>query len=187
MLDIHIIACLHYMWRLSGCCEAIQTGRHFSNQQRLEESMKKLAKVFVTERNNGVIALATLETALDHMRSCRLAALTKKRFLASPYHGNSECVDRLAHSGPIFTFAHSDRVSDGPWFTGTYELHYHLTTWLAEQGVTFMNGLYVPFSNGLEVGLHGEDAMRAELRYVTTHRDFIDVFGITPSELMAKP
>lgn len=46
------------------------------------------------------------------------------------------------------------------------------------------HSIFVPFSNGTEMGYAGLEAQCRELKYVTTDEDFATEFGITPEELM---
>lgn len=84
----------------------------------------------------------------------------------------------------IFTFCSAERLEDNPELrfivTGSYEDLDRLVKagghTLSEKHPSGWDG-YVPFSNGMEFGLHGDEAQTEELRYRTTLRDVMDAFG----------
>ena len=86
---------------------------------------------------------------------------------------------------PTFTFVRDDRFIESPWFTGNDNVLELLMKHIKETGGRIeSSGFYVPFSNGCEVGMHGKDAMKADLAYVTTQQQFRDTFGISMAELV---
>jgi hypothetical protein len=88
---------------------------------------------------------------------------------------------------PTFTFTHPERASVSPWFTGDTIILIALIRHIKNNlGLIQGGSFYVPFSNGCEIGLHGEESMRSELRYVTLEQQFQNEFRISTSELIHK-
>ena len=152
---------------------------------------------FIADYNNGVRAIAH-ELVWTHYQRCteivrRLTGDEIVRRLANEGLTESMLVNTLEdalHStdGPVFTFASPERVAESPWFTGDFTLLEKLCKYIeSEGGIIKGTGLYVPFSNGLEVGFHGAEAQAEELAWVTNGWQFFQTFGITVEalELMA--
>ncbi len=147
-------------------------------------------QVFYTGYNNGVQALAH-ESVVRNMELVNKIA----SWHDNPKNGFQDYDRRRVHvkaalealghipTKPIFTFAGKERAEAQPWFTGdTYDLDL-LLKYLQSEGARIGTGLYVPFSNGAEMGIHGIEAMQSELGYVTTRSQFKEVFGISMDEL----
>jgi len=133
---------------------------------------------FIAGSNNGVYALAH-EDYLKRQNAI-LSALQLER------DASREVRSYLSHlRGPIFTFVDEERYQRAPWFTGDRGLATVLFHYIHREGGTVVeSGIFAPFSNGAEVGMHGAEAQRTELSYVTTEREFLETFGITVKELM---
>jgi len=87
---------------------------------------------------------------------------------------------------PIFTFTVNDnRFDSQPWFTGGLSMLMELEKHIEDEGgkIETNENLYVPFSNGDEMGHNGDDYMRSELQFVTTREQFCETFGIDVSEI----
>ncbi len=85
----------------------------------------------------------------------------------------------LAHFpiGPIFTFAKFDKVKELALLTGSLTLLQRLQNFIRTNGggVSAGRSFHVPFSSGPN---------NYDYRYVTTHEQFVDTFGITQAQLM---
>jgi len=85
---------------------------------------------------------------------------------------------------PTFTFVRSERFNSSPWFTATDDVLDLLIEHIKKNGGRIEEAaFYVPFSNGCELGIHGKDAMKSDLAYVTTSRQFRETFGISLTDL----
>lgn len=139
-------------------------------------------KWFHNYYNNGVEAVVS-GGIYQNMRKKRAITLA----LENMGKGNGDQGDMLPHipETPVFTFASKDRVDKSPWFTGTTSSDScRLLNYITRNGGWFSNAsFYVPFSNGAEIGFHGPEAQREELRYVTTDVQFEETFGISLQEL----
>lgn len=149
-----------------------------------------------TDFNNGVQAICTEETNAAWNQRRRILEVVEARYETTVDHNNSvELISRkkvaiaaaersLPPSGPIFTFAIPERVACSPWFTGAHDdcrrliLHLEHTTELRVH-----QGLFVPFSNGCELGYHGPEALESELKFVTSPQQFRETWGISIQEL----
>jgi hypothetical protein len=70
-----------------------------------------------------------------------------------------------------------ERFEKSPWITGDDKMLNALISHIRNNGGSVKSeGFYVPFSNGCELGIHGEKAMTSELLYVTTERQFVNNF-----------
>ena len=141
--------------------------------------------------NNGVQAIVSE----DVMRGIEQSKLIQKFFeyRDADIPANQRFRPAAAYKGlkhlavPVFTFASSERVMEQPWFTGTIEEYSSLRRHIRANGDCIEEGwFYIPFSNGLELGLNGENAMKSELAYVTTGEQFREAFGISIAELQTK-
>jgi len=131
--------------------------------------------------NNGVMAIVSEETYNDIQKYWEIVQRLACRNLAETA---SPALKHLCV--PIFTFAHIERVKESPWFTGECDnFLFKLLKHIRDNGGKLIEGesFYVPFSNGCEVGLHGEAVMRNELAYVTTEQQFLETFGVSISEI----
>jgi len=149
-------------------------------------------RTFVTCSNNGVVAIMPWQSWKDYVADYRqmneiVEELGRRANIEERHSVKEEARTAIAHMNaePIFTFCNDDRFKTSPWYTGSLSLLAKLKKYLGENGgVTFNDsGIFVPFSNGAEVGIHGEDAQRSELRNVTTAGQFRDAFGISIEEL----
>ncbi len=143
-------------------------------------------KRFFVCNNGGVTATMSEDTRVDILKD--LAIRTR---LACKHHYTDISVELDRGLGhlcvPIFTFVSTKRFTESPWFTGDSDLFNALVVYLESGGAEFAPwGFYVPFSNGMELGMHGEREMENELSYVTTERQFQDTFGISRNELLQK-
>ncbi len=147
-------------------------------------------KTFFVNYNNGVTSI----TPERVVRNQGLVATTHDRIASGMNQMDAEVraqymdalKDALAHipTTPVFTFVDDERKSKSPWFTGTTHTENALVEWVKENGGHIEgNAGYVPFSNAAELGVHGPDAMRNELRYVTTEAQFEEIFGIGPRDV----
>ena len=137
-------------------------------------------KKFYACSNNGVLALMG-EDAYNNTGKCNRIRMT----LNDPNHRApgrdiDEPLDKgLAHIPitPVFTFTHNERFAKSPWFTGGGLLLEVLYECVLAGGKIEEGWFYVPFSNGAEIGMHGDRAMVRELSYVTTAEQFRETFG----------
>lgn len=140
---------------------------------------------FITCYNNGVSAIAN-ELVLDHSWRCSriVRRLTEGKLNIAIL--DNMLTGALRNSrGPIFTFASWERVADSPWFAGDAALYEALLGHIEHEGGVISQSpfFYVPFSNGLELGLHDIAAQVSELAWVTSDWQFSQTFGITVGEL----
>lgn len=121
---------------------------------------------FYSSLNNGILAVISEEHA-------KLYGLIRK----------AEGKPTLAGC-KIFTFCSQDRIDRDSLqkmvMTGTLQDLDVLVQagghQIVRQGNNGWDG-YVPFSNGIESGAHGDDAKERELLYVTTLGDILVAFG----------
>ena len=150
-------------------------------------------KVFYEDYNNGVYAMVSDtvywgRAQFDRIRQ-KLADKGRCSFL-----GDGRLFDvALAETVPlprmpIFTFVVSTpRYSESPWFTGDELILSDLRAHIRDVGGQILRrSIFVPFSNGKEMGLHGVEAQLAELKYVTTEEQFVEAFGISMGEVVKK-
>ena len=144
-------------------------------------------RTFCECHNNGVTALAMEEAVaeLDRLFEIGAAISTLGQIGHDERTAVNRALDRLRL--PIFTFAREERVRDEPWFTGDFRLYQVLCDYVRDAGGSKWPGhFYVPFSNGIEMGHRGLQAMCDELQFVTTRQQFRDVFGISYDELVER-
>jgi len=146
---------------------------------------------FYTCQNNGVVAIVNEEVYNDLKKANEIWMHFDERDrngdLPDEERWRGEVAIRAtAHLAvPIFTFVHGNRHKTSPWFTGGEELWSALYNYLENSGATVRgSSFFVPFSNGAELGIHGKDAMMSELKHVTTSTHFLEVFGISQTELL---
>lgn len=145
---------------------------------------------FYTCSNNGVTALVSELVLADINKKNAIRQIlndddhkVKGRDISEPL---SEGLKHL-NTKPVFTFVRGERFAKSPWFTGGEDLISSLHQHLTEKCITVQEGwFHVPFSNAAEIGVHGDQARASELSYVTTEQQFIDAFGISIEELLAK-
>lgn len=142
---------------------------------------------FNSAYNNGVSAIAH-RTVREHAYRCSEIV---KRLTEEHGGSSSPLADAIEaalqnSNGPIFTFASTERVAESPWFTGDGFDLYALLTHIEQEGGVIARSLYVPFSNGLELGFHGTAAQVLELGWVASGWQFFQTFGITLDELRAR-
>jgi hypothetical protein len=136
----------------------------------------------------GVMAIVTEETLRNRERSKSIRTTLEEielgrggLILPDPF--SNAIQEGLRHTyTPIFTFVYDlDRAS--PWFTGDYVLYDKIRHHLEIEGGNIQKSdFYVPFSDARELGVHGYEAMRSELEFVTTEAQFRDAFGISLRE-----
>lgn len=142
---------------------------------------------FNSDYNNGVSAIAH-KTVREHAYRCSeiVTRFTQEHGGShSPLAGGIEAALRSTQ-GPIFTFASTERVAESPWFTGDFDLYGTLLAHIEQEGGVITRGLYVPFSNGMEVGLHGQKLQCIELGWVASGWQFFQTFGVTLDELQVR-
>jgi hypothetical protein len=149
-------------------------------------------KWFMVCYNNGVDALVSNLVYKDIMRRQEILLHSSIRELQSAIGTAVNLLPQFP-VGPIFTFTHAERYAKSPWFTGTCpedsntsrandftRLQNYITR---HGGHTNTARFYVPFSNGIETGMHGVPRQLHELSYATTHAQFEETFGISLREL----
>jgi hypothetical protein len=138
-------------------------------------------------QDNGVVALTSVDTLNDMAKYIAIIENIKDVQLKND---SKALYDSLAHlnQGVIFTFSRDrERFKKSPWFTGDIDLFASIRRHFRNSEHTFEErSFFVPFSNGCELGFHGESAMATEFRFVTTEQQFREAFGISRSELLAK-
>ena len=149
----------------------------------------KGSKFFSTD-NNGVAAIVdpgVFENYWKRDRCYRTLTSSDYRTSTVPKVDAVKAIEQgLSHIPltPVFTFVGEERFKRSPWFTGGPDLFHALLKHLSENGATvFPRSFYVPFSNGIELGMRGPESAAEELRFVTTNQQFLDTFGVWPSEL----
>jgi hypothetical protein len=150
-------------------------------------------KKFFKWLNNGVCALVRSDV---YAQWHRVNNIKLKLLYGGEHHGRTndeviEAVNRgLAHIPvtPYFTFVPERRLEDSPWHTGDKQLLGFLLTYIHKEGGYFEEGrnVYVPFSNGAELGLSGLAGQEDQLKYVTTDQQFADTFGISAEEIQRR-
>lgn len=139
-------------------------------------------KWFHTCYNNGVEAVVSHEV-FENIR--------RKRLILTKLKVKNDLLPHISEV-PIFTFVNIGRLEESPWFTGTCSTRDDpnvsdvrlLLNYITRNGGHFGGAMfYVPFSNGAEMGLHGSQSQRDELRYVTTDAQFMEAFGVSLNEL----
>ena len=139
--------------------------------------------------NNGVTAIVSEEAYNDFGKLARIYHYFCSQDTDPKCELRKTAYEAVMHlaNHPTFTFARSERVSESPWFTGDNELAGALMIHIRTSGGSVdQRGFQVPFSNAVELGIHGQDSMKKELAYVTTEEQFRETFGITRAELLAK-
>lgn len=148
-------------------------------------------KKFFACRNNGVTAIVSEEVYNDihrqrmirqHFTTCEENVEYNERWLAS-------VADKATNylNVPTFTFVRPERFQESPWFTATDDVLDRLIDYIKYNGDKIEEaGFYVPFSNGCELGIHGKDAMKNDLAYVTTSQQFRETFGISLSGVASR-
>ncbi len=139
-------------------------------------------RVFYKCSNNGVTALAEKSVIKVAEKRLEIMNALGDRLLS---------VDNLPQwfrPGPIFTFASTERVKNSPWLTGSSDLLECLLEEIRFEDGEIIEGIsfFVPFSNGSEIGLHGAEAQKEALSYVTTEEEFESTFGISKDELISR-
>ncbi len=123
--------------------------------------------IFYQNRNNGVVAVVRFDHAL-------LAGI------AAACDG-----DYLKLGVKVFTFVDAERLTRQPGiYTGSLEFlaalikqgGHELRPADQQSAATWRWKGFVPFSNGMETGMHGQEAQKQELRYKTTAEDVEDIF-----------
>jgi hypothetical protein len=149
-----------------------------SQERRLE------GQVFHTGFNNGVSALAHEAVVANFRKQNAIMNALKNLQTKEDRELIYSALDGHLPAYPIFTFVRPERFKDSPWFTGDDKLFIALTEYLKNHGARVIHqGLFVPFSNGYEVGAHGVDAQAGELCYVTSDEEFEKTFGVSIKEL----
>ena len=122
---------------------------------------------FYSSSNNGVIALISKEDAMKYVTG----------------------VDPTLFGVRVFTFCQKERIQNDPIqkmvMTGSFDdmdallkLGGHRI--LSARPINCRWDGFVPFSNGCEYGMHGEERKEKELRFMTTLSDLLQVFGTAP-------
>ncbi len=145
-------------------------------------------KTFHIGDNNGVVGLIEEEVLEQRTFKGHLISQLEDRVgLAYRPKVRIAVDDALPPDGPIFTFTNSDRNERSSWYTGDRKLLEKLLIYVKSEGAKIkQGGGYIPFSNGYEICLAGVDLMRSELRFITTKRQFIETFGISPEDLASQ-
>lgn len=135
---------------------------------------------FFQNSNNGVTALIREDLQQNNEKVTRIHHTLEPSKLGQV---RDAIYDALSHipQKPVFTFVSRERLFRHPWFTGDETLLVMIEEYIRKEGGTVTNNssVWVPFSNGSEMGLHGLDAQRDELAYVTSEADFVAMFGTT--------
>lgn len=145
--------------------------------------------IFYTHKHNGVIAVIS-EEVLEGVKERSI--LYEQLLKQCIQHGATEkkasfgINKGLLHMDiPTFTFVEQERFDRYPaLFTGSYREFDILYKRLMERGDKIKpEGFYVPFSNGLELGMRGAANLANELRFKTTRTQFRQTFGFSLGEL----
>lgn len=134
-------------------------------------------KLFGYTSNNGVMAIAPMEIIENRRDVTQIRIEIERTFVAA---GHQTVLRGLSHMKqyPIFTFC--DHYGDmAPWYTGHCAMYRALLGYIQAEGGKIENtSFYVPFSNQLERGIHGAEATKREMRFVTESSQFRDAFGL---------
>ncbi len=144
-------------------------------------------KTFYTDYNNGVQVLISEEVMMDIRKKNAISLFYREAEREKSGKGFAQIADDAVPlvGTPTFTFTRRERVQDQPWFTGDNDFLEVLVAHIRENGGHIVKGgIYVPFSNGSELGMQGTEAMARELVYVTSEQQFRDTFGISIAELL---
>lgn len=146
-------------------------------------------KVFYENRNNGVFAIVSQEVQLDRARFDSIRTRLTRNGVADGPKFDAALIEAVPlQRMPIFTFAGGvARYEVSPWFTGNEPIFWALREHiLGAGGQLYEHSIFVPFSNGTEMGHAGLEAQCRELKYVTTDEQFIQTFGIALKDLVNK-
>lgn len=145
--------------------------------------------IFYTCYNNGVRALVSEGVLADINKAWAIQqVLNDADHKVQGRDYSTPLSEGLCHIGtPTFTFVYTDRFVKSPWFTGDNEFLDALCKQIVEDGGRIeSSSFHVPFSNGCEIGVHGDRAMASELAYVTTEQQFFETFGVTRDLIRTK-
>lgn len=126
-----------------------------------------MTTVYYKDSNNGVTAVVTEEV---------YKKLEERQKLRIECHNSGLPDPQLPPIRPVFTFSGPDHHSFG-FMTGSYTLMKRL---LAGHDVRD-GGIYVPFSNGVELGSCGQESGRFERGFMTSLDEAIEAFGLIPT------
>ncbi len=155
-------------------------------------------KTFIQGYNNGVYAFGELKFSQALKNSPRLRAVIEwyknHPTLFSKNESDHleilkkiELVLQLRDYLPVFVFAaRTDRAESQPWFLGDKRLAETLLQYIRSEGGIIVEGGYVPFSNGHEMGTSSAESLLNEIEFFATEEEFEDVFGISLEELKLK-
>jgi hypothetical protein len=122
---------------------------------------------FIKWSNNATTAVVTEKTYED---------LLKRRELLDECSRLNKPQPDLPPVKPVFTFGNEDH-SSFRFMTGSLSIMH----WLLRGHEVVNTSITVPFSNGSELGYHGDDARDAELQYCTSLDEAMEAFGLVPS------
>lgn len=145
-------------------------------------------RVFFEAGNNGVFALVSAEVQhnRDRFEQIRKQLCQHGRVRVTGREFDEALLRVLPlRTTPIFTFTLHERYKESSWFTGDLQMQAELINHIRRSGgsIDRSRPIFVPFSNGVEMGHAGLDAQCRELRFVTTDEDFVKEFGIYPQDL----
>ncbi len=120
---------------------------------------------FFTSTNNGVTAVMTEEA---HRK------LEERHALIIEAKGKGLGIPQLPLVLPIFTFSKPEHRSF-KYMTGTLVLMNRL---LDEHEVLLNGNIWVPFSNGIELGSHGVEQQLFEQQFMTSLDEAFEAFGL---------
>ena len=124
---------------------------------------------FYANSNNGVTAVMTEEAYLKKEERRALIAETEKKGLGTP---------NLPQVGPIFTFGRTEHRSFKFLTGSTITMNR-----LLDDHEVLDGNIWVPFSNGSELGSHGKEAQEFELQFMTSLDEAVEAFGLIPSDI----
>lgn len=146
----------------------------------MSEARRLEGRVFCTAYNNGVYAIVTADVMANLSRVGKIVARLRAMDVEDEHVDIWKMFAHIPRT-PIFTFTREERAKESPWFTGDEMVYHALVDYLipGTGGEVRSSGFFVPFSNGMEVGIHGSKAQQDELRHVTTEQQFREAFGVS--------
>ncbi|OGC47906.1 hypothetical protein A2886_01460 [candidate division WWE3 bacterium RIFCSPHIGHO2_01_FULL_42_13] len=124
---------------------------------------------FYANSNNGVTAVMTEEAYLKLEERRTLIAETERKGLGTP---------NLPQIGPIFTFGRGEHRSFKCLTGSTIVMNR-----LLDDHEVLHGNIWVPFSNGAELGIHGREEQQFELQFMTSLDEAVEAFGLMPSDI----
>ncbi len=146
---------------------------------------------FIIGYNNGVNAIREEIVTQDQKKISRIVEKISDHGVARAASRDRIVKELQGILGIVkpatFTFCNNERFKSSPWFTGNQDDWEDLINLIQFRGgIVEDGGLYVPFSNGCELGIHGDEAQLSELKYVSSRENFLKTFGFYPEDIFSE-